>query len=146
MSDLDLSKLREVAEGATAGPWRPVHDDDPMGQPVCFYHGLVALVERSGQRSLSVVVDDGRTVDKAQWDANATHIATFDPPTCKALIDRVRRAEAMLGYIQEDCNSELTRRRNPGGLQAGLPRLAGVPLSVLKALERDCRHALEAAK
>lgn len=52
------------------------------------------------------------------------------------------RLRVTVDAIRADAEAEITRRRDPGGLQAGVPRLAGVPMSVLQQLERDCRHAL----
>ena len=50
-------------------------------------------------------------------------------------------------WMHEDFAAELDRRRfraaSPGGQQVGVSELAGVPMSVLKRIERDLRDALE---
>lgn len=48
--------------------------------------------------------------------------------------------------LQQDTAAELSRRRSPGGVRAGISHLCGVPVSVLMTLERDCRHVLELAE
>lgn len=45
--------------------------------------------------------------------------------------------------LQERCTNERHRRKNPGGQQAGVPRMAGLSLSFIMELERDCRNILE---
>jgi hypothetical protein len=54
----------------TPGPWEAVLADDPRGQPVPYYRGLVALVESR----VSVVAKCGY-VPKENWEANARLIA-----------------------------------------------------------------------
>ena len=47
---------------------------------------------------------------------------------------------------QRDAATEIARRqRGPGGQQAGAARLGSWPLSALVQVEREARHALEAA-
>jgi hypothetical protein len=49
-----------------------------------------------------------------------------------------------LARLQEDFAAELERRRaGPGGQRVGVSEYAGVPMSLLKRLERECRHMLQ---
>ena len=59
----------------TPGPWAAVQEDYPHGQPVVHYRGLVALVELSPDRRLSVVTSDARSVHSLEWPWNARLIA-----------------------------------------------------------------------
>lgn len=77
--ELDLTKLREVAGQATPGPWE-VHD-----------RGIGYEVHVGGHELNHCLRE---TFDK--WDA--AHIATFDPPTVLALLDRVEAAEQALDF------------------------------------------------
>lgn len=61
--------------GHTPGPWSAVLDDDPRGQPVPYYRGLVALVSMTPGNCVSVV-SDGRTVSPDEWKANAVLLAS----------------------------------------------------------------------
>ena len=84
MDELDLDALEAVADGATAGEWvceRGVDRDCPTWHVMIDDHGL-----------LRTVCDTDEDIGKPDGP-DATHIATFDPPTVKALIARVRRAE-----------------------------------------------------
>ena len=58
----------------TPGPWEAILDNDPRGQPSPMYRGLVALVERSPERTLGVVAKN-HDVTKDNWAANAKLIA-----------------------------------------------------------------------
>lgn len=59
----------------TPGPWEAVLDDDPRGQPVAYYRGIVAFVERSPDRTIAVVAESVECVNKSEWDGNARLIA-----------------------------------------------------------------------
>lgn len=52
--------------------------------------------------------------------------------------------ELCLLSLHGELITELHRRGHPGGMQAGVPRLAMLPLSVLQEWERTIRHAIEA--
>ena len=84
--DLDLDRLRAVAEAATPDRWTVTEPEDFCREPVCveptsISNGMVCMV---GRRTCSQSV------------ADATHIATFDPPTILRLLDRLEAAEADL--------------------------------------------------
>ena len=80
LTDERLAELRRIAEGADSpGPWearRAAHFEDDC--PVYDAGGL----------PLCVSPDDG--VRGGHSDADAKHIAAFDPPTALALLDAVR--------------------------------------------------------
>ncbi len=69
---LNLPHLRSVVAAATPGPW--VHEPFMSGQ----------------------VSEGGGCVATAENLNNAEHIATFDPPTCLALLDAIETARAEL--------------------------------------------------
>lgn len=84
----DLNELRKIAEAATPGPWT-VMDVNDTGEGVNFID-----VHQDG-KSWEVVSRrlPDRHDDRDQMSADATHIATFDPPTVLALITRLEQAE-----------------------------------------------------
>lgn len=83
MSDaLDLDALEQVAKAATPGPWEV--DDAPIGKTKCIYGPPGALPGQG--RELAVA--------ERVFGRDARFISTFDPPTCLALIARLRAAEA----------------------------------------------------
>jgi hypothetical protein len=65
----DLAALRAVAEAATEGPWEA---------------GKKADVHASGDH-----------ITSTWYQPDATHIATFDPPTVLRLLDRLELAERL---------------------------------------------------
>lgn len=90
----ELNELRKIAEQATPGPWTVMDVNDP-GEGVNFID-----VHQDG-KSWEVVSRrlPDRHDDRDQMSADATHIATFDPPTVLALITELetfrRRLDAM---------------------------------------------------
>jgi hypothetical protein len=97
---LDLVALRRTAEAATAGPWWVTEDldDDPDGSAVGVACGppddsvMVAMTPGSARF-------DGAT-PRGQWEADAAHMAGWDPTTAISLLDRLRAAERALGGDQ----------------------------------------------
>lgn len=75
MSDNAMRVLDEIEAARTPGDWEAVLEGDPLGQPVPYYRGLVALIARDGTARTLAVVSDGRAVPKSQWEANARLIA-----------------------------------------------------------------------
>ena len=75
MSDLDLDRMEAVAREATPGPWTYI--PTILGVP-----------------NMTVLAGDAHEgyVAIGQF-RNGEHIATFDPPTVLALIEKARRAE-----------------------------------------------------
>ncbi len=86
----NLDELRQVAERATPGPWER--------------EGTGVL----GEREAWDLGNGPARIMKAQmpWqrermEANAEHVATFDPPTVLALIDRAEAAEQAVERVRE---------------------------------------------
>ena len=86
---LDLDALAEVARKATPGDW------------VAYFEEDYAAVMRHDRAKSSLRVatvfnfEDGDEVD-ASARADATHVATFDPPTVLALLAALKEARAGL--------------------------------------------------
>ena len=91
MTDLNLTKLREIAVAATDGPWN--------------LHTLRTDETHDIRGSID---DEANIVIYAECeDADADHIAAFDPPTVLALIDEIewlRRIRADLTDIAVENN------------------------------------------
>ena len=98
MTDLDLTKLREIANAATPGDWTAdIHNTRRRSprtrrwlqwKPEHGTHGYVSIVESDGAYG----VLDG---------PDALHVATFDPPTVLALIDEIERLRAQVDEVAE---------------------------------------------
>ena len=85
MTDLNLTKLRRIAEAATPGPWN--------------LHTLRTDETHDIRGSID---DEANIVIYAECeDADAAHVATFDPPTVLALIARLEAAEAKVERVRE---------------------------------------------
>ncbi len=105
---LDLSHLLEVAEGATPGSWTRLHDGEERPRKATLGGFDVTFTKHPCE--CGQVWSDGADWPVAYCDttemgegpspdqrmANALHIATFDPPTVLALLDRLREAEGAL--------------------------------------------------
>lgn len=87
---MELNELRKIAEAATPGPWEAY--DRGIGYEV--YQSGSDWCLNSGQRE---------TFSKS----DATHIATFDPPTVLALLSRLEQAEARVKLLESGIVSEL---------------------------------------
>ncbi len=91
----DLTRLRAVAEAATLYPNRPENgwmidpDDDTI---------ILAPKQSNGWDGIAICREVIRIED-------AHFIATFDPPTVAALIDRVERAERERDLLQTEVNT-----------------------------------------
>jgi phage terminase large subunit-like protein len=74
----DIAEWRQIAEAATTtGPWTA-------------FTGYVW----SGEQ------DETDTIAEGVTDTDATHIATFDPPTVLALLNRLQAAEAKVTHLE----------------------------------------------
>jgi len=80
---LNLDTLRKIAEAATPGPWEA--SDRGIGYEV---HDASAYELNSGMRETFT-------------ESDATHIATFDPPTVLALLSRLEQAEQAVQRVRE---------------------------------------------
>lgn len=92
MTELDLTKLREIAEAATDGPWN--------------LHTLRTDETHDIRGSID---DEANIVIYAECeDADAHHIAAFDPPTVLALIGRIESAKSLHRQIpvHDECEHD----------------------------------------
>lgn len=95
----DLAKLREVAEGATPGEWWADFVE------VRYDDGHHCPDSDPGSVLVASHVDD-----EDQGERNATHIATFDPPTVLRLLDRLEHHRETLRLavsIDADCDLDM---------------------------------------
>jgi hypothetical protein len=91
---MDDADLKRVAEAATPGPW----DYDAGDFSIFALETFVPL---------------------EYTEANATYIATFDPPTVLSLLSRLSAAEARVGVLEE----ALREIADPGDAQVTATRL-----------------------
>lgn len=82
---LDLDALRQVAEAATPGPWE--HGTGDWCHMSGWQIGRPDAGSMDGFRPIAFTGTEN-------YDDDAAHIATFDPPTVLALIDALEAAEA----------------------------------------------------
>ena len=80
MTDLDLDALEAVARAATPGPW--TYKPTILGLPNTT---VMAGDDQLGYMGVGHFLAP-----------NATHVATFDPPTVLTLIAKLREAEAVI--------------------------------------------------
>ena len=92
---LDLDELERVAREATQGEW------------VSFDRDTASNIYSAGNNGSLLAVCHSYTTDvsekrpnAARRKANATYIATFDPPTILTLIAAARRPEGSLQNLQ----------------------------------------------
>lgn len=111
MNELDLDRLEAVARAVMQGSWvaaTPADDTNETrrewmaglsADPDAPASGLWVVWAPEDPRPeviITAVTGDGPTGEKA-----AEHIATFDPPTMLALIERLRKAEAVAMAARE---------------------------------------------
>lgn len=94
---MTIDELRKVAETATPGPWVYVwygHRDDGMWDTDTHDENIGA----------------------ASSEADAAHVAAFDPPTVLALLDRLAAAEEVADWLASERDSlrEAYRQHNVG--------------------------------
>lgn len=83
-----LDDLEAVARAATEGEWR--YPGEVLGQP--------STTVMAGNHQVGYVAV-GHFLKH-----NATHIATFDPPTVLELIARLRKSEAAVEAVRAECD------------------------------------------
>ena len=90
----DLVELREAAEKATPGPWKPcgANDDRCQCRQVWSEPADIPIVYTLRDSDENWTGGDGATEEQAK--DNATFIAAADPTTVLTLIARVEAAEA----------------------------------------------------
>jgi hypothetical protein len=93
------SKLKELAQKATPGPWT-------IGVPSSVNHNLYAGDEHIA--AVSFKCSRGLGDPQPEDFHNAAFIAAADPAAVLDLITRLEKAEELLGgcVIQSDCNGE----------------------------------------
>ncbi len=112
--ELDLKELRKVIEaGVTPGPWETVIncDDEDLPETVAVGSGEYLASGGANYRAndLILVVDTSSYEEGHELDEvlrRAKFIATFDPPTVLALLNRISEAEAERDFRQQE-NKEL---------------------------------------
>lgn len=88
---IDTKKMREAATVLGADRWQVSGSYDD-GNCIVTYEGYASrLLAR--RRPKVMICEPGKG---SHTDAIARHIATFDPPTCIALLDRLDRVEGLL--------------------------------------------------
>jgi len=102
---MTTAELRKIAEAATPGPWWTNHVGATAGETIRRQVGNqpVARLSPDDRDSLGIPGAEGAERARkaiAQTTADATHIATFDPPTILALLDVVEAAERELATIE----------------------------------------------
>jgi hypothetical protein len=102
---MDDADLKRVAEAATPGPW--VAQGRYLGTP----NHMSFVAECRDQ--------NGNWTTDRMSKANATFIATFDPPTVLSLLSRLSAAEARVGVLEE----ALREIADPGDAQVTATRL-----------------------
>lgn len=100
MTSLDLTKLREIANAATPGPWESgmTTFGDPRDGAT---HACVRVEDAHWTDHLAVI--EGST----EGDLDMAHIAAFDPPTVLELLDEVeelRRWKAEMVQMLDGLN------------------------------------------
>jgi hypothetical protein len=113
---LDLAEMRRVAEAATPGPWMV---SGIRYKLVNYDRAQAHLIGPDGDGVALVLYEEKH---HAQHWADAKFVATFDPPTVKALIVRSERADTIAkAAIQASGLVELVEREyarlKPGDLQ-----------------------------
>ena len=88
--ELDVARLREVAEAATQAEWVAATENRRKDSTP-----LLGVASRRGQGAhgcIAVFAGGGDLI--RDRNANAEHCATFDPPTVLALLARLEAAES----------------------------------------------------
>ncbi|MGO3150489.1 ead/Ea22-like family protein [Glutamicibacter ardleyensis] len=129
----DLTDLRKIAENATQSNWIPYEPGDEPGywwvwqeDKLPWYGGIAQVSESDPGSVCQAMTTDGNNPE--QDKADATHIATFDPPTILALITRLEQAEAVVARVRVVATGDPTEY---GWSEA--------MLAVLRALDGDTR-------
>jgi hypothetical protein len=87
LTPAELDRMEAVAKAAMAGPWQNGIDD---------FQGVVAP-HNDGLGNVVCLPPLKRMCSSLEaWDANAAHIATFDPPTVLAMIAQLRAQQSAL--------------------------------------------------
>lgn len=123
---IDTEALRRIAEAATPGPWGCRWEDAEE-----FWFG-------QGYWTAGRFVIGGDERD-AEAKADAAHVATFDPPTVLALLDRIDHIDRLV----EARNVSFAREDQPRRLHVTSPRLIAArdeAERLVSAIVNDDRH------
>lgn len=91
----NLDELRKVAEAATPGPWTR----DGVGV-------LGAREDWDLGKGPARIMAAQMPWRRERMEANAEHVATFDPPTVLALLSRLEQAEQAVQRVRDACESD----------------------------------------
>lgn len=81
---------------------------------------------------------------KNVWIERGATSFPINPVIVRDLLEENRKLRTFLWHRQEEFAGEIERRRTRrGGQQAGVPKWAHAPFSLLRELEREFRHLLE---
>lgn len=90
----DLTKLREIANAATPGPWEfQPSGDSECGEPQCCSEYWDNRIWSQG-----LILAESGVLD----DADAIHIAAFDPPTALALLGEIEELRAKVANLETE--------------------------------------------
>lgn len=134
MADLDLDRMKEVAKAATPGPWN--RDGHHMSRV------LRCTAERETTEAKHLCGDFIEVADAGEnWMVDAPFIATFDPPTVLALIDRLEVAEAQRDLWEDERNKwageAIARMDDARTLRAGIAEAVEALKAALAVIDVD---------
>jgi len=106
MTDLDLKRLREVAQGATPGPWPKRHrecaDLSIEDDPETYFESCGPRFDVPEDQFFGPASD----VHRGQIRKDAEYISAFNPATALRLLDTIERQERAL-EVARDALTEL---------------------------------------
>ena len=139
MTDLDLDALEATARAVCVPEaWTIWHDLDHQGFKTVGDAESYAEMKKTGE------ADECDPIAHVYTDDLAEHIATFDPPTVLALIERLERAEAALPPCDGGCdyNSGPEETCSAHGRPvAEVWQMEGIALRALSAAEERAGQA-----
>lgn len=105
MDDLDLDALCAKAQDATQSDWWVQYESADFPPFERYAYAICGPTDEgtlsTGWLSEEYKQQYGHQISDVPGIADAEHIATFDPPTVLALIERARAAEATLERVRE---------------------------------------------
>lgn len=124
----NLNQLRKIAQNATPGPWSA--DVGVRGDCVVFGPNGRFLLNAQAEPHWLEYPGETRSVAFDVDRRDCTHIATFDPPTVLALLDRVEAAEATIQRVRE-----LATVAQSWASQGNMPLVRTLSEYILRALD-----------
>lgn len=92
---MDLDELERVARAATPGPWEFNMAGTGGRDGKLIYNEVYVYAPDCGVDDIAVASDIADPLTGQLSEANAAHIATFDPPTVLKLLAVVEAAKAV---------------------------------------------------